>query len=149
MTSHGRALCTLNYSQLHSINLNDICCFPNKVPEEQRSPGELGDLQADVDMHSKEPGESSTTQGEKRKIDEESSAPSITDEELPRVPLAPATRIPQGRDDSLKWKRQRASGNEAEDIEGTFQTTYLYQGKRILTAKLKKKMLDKEIPYKE
>ena len=35
-------------------------------PSEEETRGELADIQADVDMHF-EPGESSTTQGEKRK----------------------------------------------------------------------------------
>ena len=70
------------------------------------------------------------------------------DEDLPRVPPIPVTWTPQGGDDALTWKRQKGSTTKAGDDHEEFQTT-LYPGKRILTAKIKKKMLDKEIPYKE
>ena len=47
----------------------------------------------------------------------------------------PVTWNRSGEPDNLRWKKARAAYN-----------TY---GKRVLTAKIKKKMLDKEIPYRE
>ena len=59
------------------------------------------------------------------------------DEETPRIPPVPVNWEPQGKADGSKWRKL--------DTFVVSQTT----GKRILRAKIKKKMLDKEIPYKE
>ena len=81
-------------------------------PSEEETRGELTDIQNDIDMHFEPGAESSTTQGEKRKKEKtpmlEPSAPSMTDEDLPRVPPVPVTWTPQGEDDALNRKDLRA-----------------------------------------
>ena len=56
------------------------------------------------------------------------------------APTTPVAKTPQGDPDALRCKRL-----PKDSIGGTLQTG----AKRILTAKIKKKMLDKEVPYRE
>ncbi len=105
-------------------------------------PDEMDQLQRTVDEHMADPENPTDTtateteaSGEKRKAEEpESSAASSS------TAGAPVSWRPQGDTDNLKWKKSRSDPDkEAFEI----------RTKRIVTAKIKKKMLDKEIPYKE
>jgi len=95
-------------------------------------------LQAEVERHVEAPnttaGESSA--GEKRSA----SSTGIDEEENPRPPPAPITWQPRGDVDNLRWNKKSRTSNICNATAA---------GKRVLTAKIKKKMLDKEIPYKE
>jgi len=83
---------------------------------------EVAGLQREVEQHLEEPGETT----------EQSAAAS-----QPRPAPVPITWRHPGDPSNLEWKKQR--------VGDTFATA----GKRIMAAKIKKKMLDKEIPYSQ
>ena len=106
-------------------------------PDEEMNT-EVEALQQEVEQHVEEPQNSTAeSSGEKRKGDTSESTAGEDEEESPRPPPAPISWKPQGAKDNMKWKKQKK--DEA----------FVAGGKRILTAKIKKKMLDKEIPYHE
>ncbi len=59
---------------------------------------------------------------------------------MPRIPPVPVNWEPKGHADNLKWRKLEKTNTFVTDQAA---------GKRILTAKIKKKMLDKEVPYRE
>ena len=102
------------------------------APEEMEVDNqEVETLHQVVTEHVEEPGDTtmdSESAPEKRKHDSDSNAEPAS---------GPVSWKPTGPENSLKWKKQRGD------------TTFNTSGKRILSAKIKKKMLDKEIPYRE
>ena len=90
-------------------------------------------LQAEVDQHVEVPNTTAdeSSAGEKRTA----SSTGLDDEEMPRPPPAPISWQHKGDADNLRWNKKS-------------KTTFATAGKRVLIAKIKKKMLDKEIPYR-
>ena len=96
-----------------------------RTPEEKgEQPGEVTELEQTVGMHLDDTEAESSP--EKRK------AESDVDDK------APVSWQPTGSSDTLKWKKQKKE-----------QTLFMKNGKKVLTEKLKKKMLDKEVPYSQ
>lgn len=75
-----------------------------------------------------------TSESVKRKADGTETA---TETETEAPPL-PVTWKPTGENDKLKWKRQKSSGSNRTIMAVIY-------GKKVMTPKLRKKMLDKEI----
>jgi len=113
------------------------------------APEEIDIKQAEIDQHIADPGDTTvatggeTTEGdesmaEKRKIDEDA-----------------VSWKPLGGDEVLRWKRTKHGESEAASADPAASSNAsasgvnnTYGSKRIITAKIQKKMLDKEIPYK-
>ena len=95
----------------------------------------LVQLQQEIQEHVEEPGE-----GEATGMETESPEGLRKRQTASSEGEDPVSWKPTGDADTLRWKKHKSNDTGA---------TYLIPGKRILTAKIKKKMLDKEIPYKE
>ena len=100
-----------------------------EMPQQPQQQDEAKELQQEIDAQM-DPGETTATE-----VEASAEAAQTTEPEA-------VTWQPQGGGDALRWKKHpRCEPYTVGVLDSS--------GKRVITAKIRKKMLDKEIPYKE
>ena len=107
---------------------------PEEVPQ---APADPDDLEQTVQEHMAV-GDVPMASEEKRKAE-------ALDNETTASEAPATTWKPVGGSDALRWQKKPRVEDKG-DVADTYNVT---KPKKILTAKLKKKMLDKEIPFKK